>query len=181
VSRDAVLAQLDEARQRFESLDVAHGDYAGALDGFEQGYAQARRRFQRLFAHDEEARDAELVHEWRKSVQVHWRHLSLFSNAWMDVFEARIMAARRLSAVLGSDHDIEIVMATIAGPTGPKLTARQLAALQDCGREQQRVLRAIALGHGRLLFAEDRAAFGQRMSAYWDGAVASSGEAVGSA
>jgi CHAD domain len=170
-----VSSRLNEGRAGFAGLIHHHQNYDGALEGLERGYAQARRRFLALGDLDDAWIDSEAVHEWRKSVQYHWRHLALFSEAWPVEFEARIGVARRVAAVLGSDHDIAVVLAAALSDDGARLSARQRAAVRDCAVERQAALRAIANGHARLLFAEDGNAFGNRMTAYWGAAVDAAG------
>jgi CHAD domain-containing protein len=172
----SVLSRLSDARSAFEDLDVCRAGYEDALKGLEQGYALGRRRLQRAVAQDPAADEAALLHDWRKAVQHHMRHLLLFSVAWTDMFEAHIKVARQLALGLGCVNDLDIVMAALAEPNGPALTARQYQALDACARERQQALRAIALVQGRLLFAEDRAGFGDRMTAYWAAAVESAGK-----
>lgn len=170
-----VLSPLNEGRAGFADLVDKDTAYDGALQGLARGYAQARRRFLKLSALDDAILDSEAVHDWRKSVQYHWRHMALFSAAWPVEFEARIGVARRVAAVLGSDHDIAVVLAVALRDDGARLTARQREAVRACAIERQAALRAIANGHARLLFAEDGAAFGNRMASYWAAAVDSGG------
>jgi CHAD domain-containing protein len=176
-----VLSRLNEGRAGFADLVQQHKDYDGALEGLARGYGQARRRFLELGDLDDVGLDSDAVHDWRKSVQYHWRHMALFSAAWPVEFEARIGVARRIAAALGSDHDIVVVLAAALGDDGAHLTMRQREAIEDCARDRQGVLRAAANEQARQLFAEDKDAFGRRMAAYWAAAIESAGEAAAGA
>lgn len=171
-----VLSLLNEGRTRFVDLVDKHEDYRGALEGLARSYGQGRRRFLEFGPLTAEHLDSEALHDWRKSVQYHWRHMALFSAAWPVEFEARIGVARRIAAALGSDHDIVVVLAAALGDGGAHLTARQRVAIADCARERQAVLRAAANDQARQLFAEDQEAFGRRMAAYWAAAVEGAGD-----
>ncbi len=166
-----VSAQLDVARDGFGALVDKHASYEGALEGLARGYGLARRRFLHLQAVEDGADDGEAMHEWRKSVQVHWRHMALFSAAWPEEFEARIGVARQIAAVLGTDHDIAVVLAAALREDGAHLTVRQREAIQACAYERQAALRAMARGQARQLFAEDKVAFESRMALYWTAVV----------
>jgi hypothetical protein len=91
---------------------------------------------------------------------------------------ARIATARQLSAALGADHDIAVVMAALGTKEGQKgdggrgPTARQRQALMVVAATRQDELRQQAMGFGRLLFAEPPDTFGARIAAYWESAVA---------
>lgn len=171
-----VLLLLNEGRARFADLVDKHEDYRGALEGLARSYGQGRRRFLELGGLKVDHLDSEALHDWRKSVQYHWRHMALFSAAWPVEFEARIGVARRIAAALGSDHDIVVVLAAALSDDGAHLTARQRVAIEDCARERQAVLRAAANEHARQLFAEDKEAFGRRMATYWAAAVEAAGD-----
>jgi CHAD domain-containing protein len=172
-----VLSLIDEGRACFAALVDEHEDYSGALEGLARSYGQGRRRFLEFGSLKADRLDSEALHDWRKSVQYHWRHMALFSAAWPVEFEARIGVARRIAAALGSDHDLVVVLAAALGDDGAPLTARQRAAIEDCARERQAVLRAAAHEQARQLFAEDKEAFGRRMTAYWAAAVEAAGDA----
>mgnify|MGYP000267000312 CR=1 FL=1 len=50
----------------------------------------------------EEARDGptdEALHEWRKAVQHHWRHLLLLKQAWPEQIGARAKLAREVASL----------------------------------------------------------------------------------
>ena len=81
--------------------------------GVEWSYRKGRKALAAMrVAYDEEA-----SHEWRKCVQAHWLQLSLLRAASPEFFETRIALDRRLSEVLGQDHDLELLYAYFLGPS----------------------------------------------------------------
>ena len=102
----------------------------------------------------------EAFHEWRKTVQQHWRHMQLISRAWPDVLGGRAGEAKELSRLLGDDHDMRVLLA-FAGERGKAvLSEEELATLATTGRSIQDELRGLAKPRGARLFAET----GQRLA-----------------
>lgn len=158
-------ASLAAIRKRLEKVGKALGKerWSGkgikpVFAGIGRIYQAARLALKKAFKEPTDER----VHEFRKLVQAHWRHMALVSRAWPEAFAVRVAAARDLSQVLGDDHDLAVL----------KLAAEELedsersAIVALCARRQSE-LRAFAEPLARRLFAETERAFVQRSSAYW--------------
>ena len=165
------LRDLRDARQRMEALAFNATGYEVAFDGVQHSYRQAIRAFE--LARD--SADAEVIHEWRKRVQNHWRHMMLLSPAWPELFKARIVTTRQLSMGLGEDHDIAMFMNALADDA-LGLSATQQRAIQSVAQSRQTTLRRQSHALGKLLFAEKPGIFRNRMRSYWNAAQESASE-----
>ncbi|MEZ5774602.1 MAG: CHAD domain-containing protein [Hyphomicrobiaceae bacterium] len=71
--------------------------------GYRDAYRRARRGLGPAFA---TAGDEEAFHDWRKAVQVHWRHTLLLARAWPEHAAARASGLATLSELIGDDRDL---------------------------------------------------------------------------
>ena len=168
------LQDLREARGRMAALPLDGASFDAAFEGLARAYRQANRSFDHAF----DAKDGEAIHEFRKRVQHHWRHMTLLSLAWPELLEARIATARQLSALLGEDHDIAVMVSALEGKneahlqplakkSAPVLTDSQRKLTLAFASSRQQALRRTAKNLGRRLFAENADAFRDRMKLYW--------------
>lgn len=178
------ITALESGRKAMNDLVVTSHKFDAAWEGIERAYRASERAFEIA----QETRDDEDVHTWRKRVQYHWRHVTLFSAAWPEEMAARIATAQQLSALLGEDHDIAVMLATLheAPPQGSiksagksarqreanALTANQRKLAQAFALERQEALRREAHHLSTRLFAESAVAFRQRLETYWASATA---------
>ncbi len=165
-------ARLAEGRAAFADLAIKGAGkadrYAIAWGGLERSYAQGLRAMGLAY----DSQDAEAFHDWRKRVQHHWRHMSLLTPAWPELFDARIATARQLSALLGEDHDIAMMAHTLAEATGVRVTPMQGKLIAAFARDRQDALRADARVLGLRLYCESPTAFAQCVAHYWSTAAA---------
>ena len=134
--------------------------------GVERSYRRARRTFRQAYENNTD----EAFHEWRKTVQQHWRHMQLISRAWPDVLSGRAGEAKELSRLLGDDHDIHVLL-TLAAERGKSvLSADEIDALTAMCRSVQGELRQQAKPRGARLFAEPAGNLRERMVLYWSAA-----------
>lgn len=110
------------------------------------------------------------LHEWRKDVQVHWRHMSLFKVAWPAYFAFRAETAKSLSDLLGRHHDLDLVIGFIDTLDGEILSRKSRQVLHDTIRSLQDRLRLDAIDLGEMLFADKPEEFAQRVLRYWKAA-----------
>lgn len=183
VAMDEVIA----GRAAMAELEISGAGYDTAWDGLERAYRQAGRGFETAY----KTLDDEAIHDWRKRVQTHWRHMSLLSEAWPELMAARIATAKQLSTLLGEDHDISVMLETLRAQSStdlqhpdpksaggkpvrgkPALSPHQHKLAQEFAIDRQSQLRAISRNLGHRLFAESAAAFRARMSLYWVSAQA---------
>ena len=157
------LEMLLELRPRFASLAVYPDDFTPISKGLQLSYYRAREKFKAAF----KSKDAELLHDWRKNVQRHWRHMQLLTPCWPSELGARAEAARGLSQTLGDDHDIANLMHLATAPTMTFGSPEDIADFLRRCRMRTKQLRKEAKIRGERLFVEKPQPFAGRIHAYW--------------
>jgi CHAD domain-containing protein len=164
----SICRRLQHLSQSIESVAWSGTGFAPVIAGVSQSYESGRIAFKKAFKSPTDDR----VHDLRKAVQAHWRHMGLLSRAWPELFAAHATAAHELSQILGDDHDLALLK-TAAASLGKD---EKDAVIKLCARRQKE-LRAIAKPRARQLYAETERVFARRMSVYWNvaGKIARSG------
>ena len=157
------LEMLLELRPRFASLVVYPDDFTPVSKGLQRSYYRAREQFKSAF----KSKDPELLHDWRKSVQRHWRHMQLLTPCWPSELGARAEAARGLSQTLGDDHDIANLMHLATAPTMTFGSPEDVATFLTRCKIRAKALRKDAKIRGERLFVEKPQPFAGRIHAYW--------------
>lgn len=171
------LEMLLELRPRFASLVVYPDNFTPISNGLQLSYYKAREQFKSAFR----LKDAEILHDWRKSVQRHWRHMQLLAPCWPSELGARAEAARGLSQTLGDDHDIANLMHLATAPTMTFGSPDDISGfLQRC-KIRLKELRKDAKIRGQRLFVEKPQPFAGRIHAYWTTAAVGALRPVASA
>ena len=93
--------------------------------------------------------DDEDFHDWRKTLQHHWRHMQLLTPCWPSELSARAELARGLSQILGDDHDISLIQQLVSAPTLVFASPEDTVAFMKQCRERQKELRQEARNAGR--------------------------------
>jgi hypothetical protein len=157
---------LDRAARRFHRLAIEPDDFSTLANGLTRSYRRGLKWFAFAYAQNND----EAFHEWRKCVQAHWRHMSLLSRIWPAVFDARVVAARELSQILGEDHDLAILKTRLAALPPGALPEHDTRDIERMILPRQLKLRHAAHPRGLLLYAEKAKAHGRRIVALWEGA-----------
>lgn len=161
------LEWLAVVKKKFSHLEILGSGFEAIGPGLEASYRRGRRTFRATYAEGSD----ESFHEWRKSVQLHWRHMALLSNAWPDYFAVRVNEARALSQILGDDHDLALLKAFVTAKPTARISSAQANAIVKLARQRQKQLRAMAQPVGVRLYAEGPKGLHRRMSQYWLSAV----------
>lgn len=132
------------------------------VKGTGAAYEAGRRALKRAIKHPSDER----IHDLRKAVQAHWRHMALLSRAWPEEFAARVTVARELSQVLGDDHDLVLVKSAATQLTGDD-AANSVAAIVELCQRRQTALRDALKPLAAQLYAETPQAFMDRLTIYW--------------
>lgn len=148
--------RLASAQRRLARCDLTSVDHDVVRRGLQHAHARMSTAARRAFARP----DDEAFHTLRRRVQEHWRHMLLLSRAWPDWFDARARTARRISRLLGEDHDL----AALAAAAGATPGAESVIAI--C-RAEQDGLRAEATPLVGLLLADRPRVLARRVGAYW--------------
>jgi CHAD domain-containing protein len=101
------------------------------------------------------------LHEWRKRVKDLWYQERLLQDSWPSVMKAQAEEAKKLSKLLGEDHDLAVLAEHVKDPELLELIEQRRAELLDRSR---------ALG--RRIYAERPKAFARRARRYVDLAAA---------
>lgn len=156
----ARLMLLREAK-KFSRVRIRKRGFVALEGGLEKSYRHARKALK--IAYSEPA--DETFHTLRKSVQWHWRQMSLLARSWPEEFAVRVTAARELSQILGDDHDLALLIA--ATIKADDISSDQKEAIVELCLRKQQVLRTAAEFRAERLFAETPRAFVKRMETYW--------------
>jgi CHAD domain-containing protein len=164
---DAVIAEalekLLKSAKSFRRLKVGGGAFDIVEGGLKLSYGKALKNFNAAYANPHD----EAFHEWRKTVQQHWRHMALISRAWPDHFASRVTAARALSQLLGDDHDLAMLRAHLSTLPTSRLPAMHVSEIERLATARQQELRAEAAPRGRQLFIEGAKGHSRRVAEIW--------------
>lgn len=149
---------------RFASLRAGLGDT----------YRDGRRRWRALAsaaaggtAGNVADLDAEDLHRWRRSVKYRWYHTRLCSAVAPDVLGAEAALLDELGESLGVDHDLAVLVSTLAADPGPWGGAEVVAEVGRLAAERQVVLRSRSLDLGRQVYALPTSAHLDRLGGWW--------------
>jgi CHAD domain-containing protein len=156
---ERVRSELPEAAARIDSWGLEAPGAAAIEAGLRKTYKRARKSMHTAM----EEPGAETFHTWRKRVKYHRYHTRLVSAAWPRVLKAVHREARRLSDVLGDDHDLAVLGAALRQEAPEELRHAALFALLD---RRSAELRAWSLALGNRLYVEDAASYAARLRAY---------------
>jgi len=139
------------------------GGFPLLAPGWKRVYRQGRRRLAQAYRQVSD----EAFHEWRKRIKDHWYHTKLLQPVWEDEMQTRRNGLKALSDLVGDDHDLAVLRATLAGEPELFGAAATRRSLDSMAAERQRALRAQARGLGLRLYAERPAPHVKRLQAYW--------------
>ena len=159
----ALVAALVAFKATVAEIGIDHSGHHLPTAGLAESMVGLRRDFVRAY----EASDGEAFHEWRKSVQLHWRHMQLVVNAWPDLCRARIEEARAISHLIGDDRDLALLMAHLGQYPLPKAMQAEVAAHVAT---RQAALRLQAKARADRLLEEGTQGFCRRLETYWSAA-----------
>jgi hypothetical protein len=161
-------------RPAMANLAVYPDTFDPIARGLRDSYQSGRKAFSRAFA----AANDEGFHDWRKTLQRHWRHMQLLASCWPSELSARVELSRNLSQILGDDHDLAQLCRLVSAPTLVFASPEDTAAFVKRCRKRQKSLRREAQARGARLFVERPKPFVDRIEAYWAVAAQSSKKPV---
>jgi CHAD domain-containing protein len=155
-------ALLDAVSARLRKLHVP-GSFETAVEpGVEKGHAKARR----LLDEVRQAPAPETLHELRKAIQVHWRHMVVLSAAWPEVTKGRAAEARTVSNLLGEDRDLILLEAYVTANAGG-LTKSAVMAIRRAIASRRRAIAAEAFPRAERLLVGKSARFARDFTRLW--------------
>jgi len=156
-AREALLA----ARADVDTWPIGARGFGAVAGGLRKTYKRGRRAQARAAADP----TGERYHDWRKRAKYLRFGVRVLRPIWPELMRPLRGELRRLSDLLGDDHDLHVLRETIAAE--PALAAHDPAgAYRDLIDRQQRELRAEAAVLGRRLHVEKAKRFVRRLAAY---------------
>lgn len=155
--------RIEAGRERVEAWSLRDSGFAAVAGGLRKTYGRACKAMAK--AYDDGTN--ENFHDWRKRVKYHWYHMRLLRSVWAPALKARRREAKRLSDLLGDDHDLGVLRGTLLGDPETFGDTRSVIAVVGLLDRRRAALRAEAEPLGRRLFAENGKRFGKRLDEYW--------------
>jgi CHAD domain-containing protein len=156
------VVRLELVRERLAAADVGDVRWSTVGTGLERAYRRGRKGYRAA------ARaSTEELHQWRKRAKDLWYQNRLIQGASPEVLKAYAKDAHELSDLLGDDHDLAVLRATIVYQDPPAASAPvDLDPVVDLIDERRGELQAEARRVARRLYAESPKAFSKRTRAY---------------
>ncbi|HWB13806.1 MAG TPA: CHAD domain-containing protein [Pirellulales bacterium] len=160
---EKIVQQLRQAVSRVDDWTLAAGNDRVVSQGFAESYRRGRRALQAVLA----GATVENLHEWRKQIKYHRYQVRLFQAAWPTILKAHYAELKRLSDLLGDDHDLVVLDLAIRTGGAAELGAEALDGVHCLIERRRDELQAEAVPLGRLLFAEKPKRLTERFMRYW--------------
>ncbi len=158
-----VVNELEETKTKLTRLDMNGASVAVLIGPAAETYRHGRHAM-RVAA----ASGGDAMHEWRKQVQRHWRHMLLLKEAWPEEAKARVALAKHVSDALGLHHDLDILRDVILANRIVFRTPSDVKMLCAAIETKKKQLESDFFASGERLYAEKPKAFARRLRAYWE-------------
>lgn len=137
----------------------------GGFDAVEPGLKRTYRRGRRAMYWAYRRPSDENFHEWRKRVKDHWYQSRLLSNVWPEMMLPRTAELKRLSDLLGDDHDLAVLRHSLTKDS--RGLEGDVDTLLCLAQRRQNELRAEAKNLGACLYAETPKCLTRKIRFYW--------------
>ena len=158
-----VIADLALARERLENWNLQREGWGGIRMGVQRIYARGRRDFAGAYALPSD----EAFHAWRKQVKYLWYHTQILEHIWPSVMQALIEELDQLGELLGEDHDLAVLRATVLAEFPRAGATATLLALERRIGEVRSQMQARARLLGERIYLERPRDFTRRLGGYW--------------
>lgn len=155
---------LKDALERVDSWVSAAADDGVVADGFADSYRRGRVALRVACQNP----TAENLHEWRKQAKYHRYQIRLVRDAWPALLDAHYEELRKLSDLLGDDHDLVLLRQAACNDRAAEGDGDAICELGQLIERRRSELQSEALPLGRLLFAEKPKQLVRRLTAYWE-------------
>lgn len=159
----AVRLELEDACHGIENWELAAKEFEAVGPGLEEYHRRGCKALVKARRKPDDTR----FHEWRKRVKDHWYHVRLLRNTWPALMKTYAGEMKRLSDLLGDDHDLAVFRLTLDEVTDDTLSAASRNALLDCIAQRQQNLRDEAVRLGRRVYADKPKSIRQRIGVGW--------------
>lgn len=161
-ARPRAAAALERTRKSTVRAIERAGRFSVVWAGLTYGYQRARRAMKTLRPDS----DATQFHTFRRYVKSHWYHMRLLARVHPTA-RARTRTLAQLETVLGDDHNLAVLRATILEDPDRFGDARTTALVLGCVVKYQTMLRQRALKLGTRMFKHSASEFRRSAGAWW--------------
>ena len=158
-----VIADLAQARERLENWKLQREGWGGIRAGVQRIYARGRRDFAGAYALPSD----EAFHDWRKQVKYLWYHTQILEHIWPSVMQALAEELDQLGELLGQDHDLAVLRATVLAEFPRAGATATVLALERRVDERRSRMQAQARLLGERIYLERPREFSRRLRGYW--------------
>lgn len=158
----AIVSDLEAAQVRIQEWEIQN-EWEAIQDSLHRVYKRGYRSFSKAC----EQTTPENLHEWRKRVKYLWYHLRLLSPMWPKTLKTMRKQTKKLSDLLGDDHDLTVLRTFIVDDPEMFADHEQLGVLLALIQRRKLELQTQARFLGQRLYAEKPKAFNKRMRGYW--------------
>ena len=158
-----VIANLTQARERLENWNLQRQGWGGIRVGLQRIYARGRRDFAAAYALPSD----EAFHDWRKQAKYLWYHAQILENIWPSVMQALVEELDQLGELLGQDHDLAVLRATVIAEFPRAGATATLRALESRIGEVRARKQAEARPLAERIYLERSRDFTRRLRGYW--------------
>lgn len=156
-------AALRAAAQRVDAWTAEIRGFATIAEGFENSYRRGRRAMLSALARP----TSETLHEWRKQAKYHRYQVNLLEDAWPEAMKARGKSLKRLSDLLGDDHDLVVLREKLQSVAAEIRDEPALAECLELVDRRRAEIFAELKPLGRWTFAEKPKQLRSRIASYW--------------
>ena len=132
-------------------------------EGLRRCYRHGQAAMRLAYTHPSD----EHFHAWRKRVKDRWHQTQLLESVWKPIMAPTADELKRLSDLLGDDHDLVVLRSLIADELKDQLGAGLKDLLLERIADRQTQLRREARRLGQCLYVEKAKRTARRLSAYW--------------
>lgn len=158
-----VIADLAQARERLEDWNLQRQGWGGIRVGLQRIYACGRRDFAAAYMLPSD----EAFHDWRKQVKYLWYHTQILENIWPSVMQVLVEELDQLGELLGQDHDLAVLRATVLTEFPRAGATATLRALERRIGEVRARKQARARLLAERIYLERPREFSRRLGGYW--------------
>lgn len=154
---------IKASQQRIDTWVLTEDSFEAVRGGLEKTYKRGRKAMRKAFTQPE----VERFHEWRKRVKYHRYHIRLLRRLWPVVMQSWRDEVKRLSNLLGDDHDLGVLRGVIVAEEERFGSLHKLQVYLALIDQRRTELQAAAHTLGRRVYADKPAVYTDRIGRYW--------------
>ncbi len=158
-----VIEAIEKSRGRIRDWDFRRKGWSAICAGLKGIYKQGYRACAKAGGDS----TVEQLHEWRKQAKYLWHELQILEPTRPEILDELSEQVHKLTDLLGSDHDLAVLRATVSAKPaafGDDTSLRALHTLIDRRRGE---LQHEAFVLGRCIYRDKPKEFTNRLKQYW--------------